>query len=321
MSLWVFCRYGSNFTDPQRHRECFVDEEGCLQFQETDMRMVAFAQASSCLPRTSAGSCWGKMTVDLPFQVEADLYDEEDVTRPQDFFLCDKSLFMVVELVGVDRVRPQPRLNMPSIRVVGDRASQKQRQGRRHQVPHSQWEVNPPTPRPEVKDPSRTVRRGKAFFKKQARYKPASVWHTKESNAADLRTNATRKSTNESLSEEESVPVKAKTASVKPMTDIDFAILRPRDSISSTEFTSNHDADLLEFSPGPNKRYKQTVMDKQDEYDDSFAKSKSTMASSYNFELECPIAASLQQKMATVDEEVNFYHSSQDLDEIDFGLD
>ena len=42
------------------------------------------------------------LLVDLPFQVEADLYDEEDVTRPQDFILCDKSLFMVVELVGVD---------------------------------------------------------------------------------------------------------------------------------------------------------------------------------------------------------------------------
>ena len=104
MLLWVFYRYGSNFTDPQRHRECFVDDKGCLQFQETDMRMVAFAQASSCLPRTSAGSCWGKMTVDLPFQVKGDLYDEEDVTRPQDFFLCDKLLFMVVELVGINQV-------------------------------------------------------------------------------------------------------------------------------------------------------------------------------------------------------------------------
>ena len=84
------------------------------------------------------------------------------------------------------------------------------------------------------------------------------------------------------------------------MTDIDFAILRPRDSISSTEFTSNHDTDLLEFSPGPNKRYKQTVMDKQDEYDDSFAsKGKSTTASSYNFESECPIAANLQKAMTT----------------------
>ena len=60
MLLWVFCRYGSSFTDPQRHCECFVDNEGCLQFQETDMRMVAFAQASSCLPRTLAGSCWGR---------------------------------------------------------------------------------------------------------------------------------------------------------------------------------------------------------------------------------------------------------------------
>ena len=82
MLLWVFCCYCSNFTDPQQHHQCFVDNEGCLQFHEKDMRMVAFAQASSCLPRTSAGSCWGKMTVDLPFQVKVDLYDEEAVIRP-----------------------------------------------------------------------------------------------------------------------------------------------------------------------------------------------------------------------------------------------
>ena len=80
-----------------------MDDDGCLQFLETDMRMVAFPQASSCLPRTLAGSCWGKMMVDLPFQVETNLYDEEDVTRPQDFFLCNKLLFMVVELVEIDQ--------------------------------------------------------------------------------------------------------------------------------------------------------------------------------------------------------------------------
>ena len=124
MSLWIFCRYSSSFTDPQRHCEYFVDNKGCLQFQERDMRMIAFVQASLCLPRTTEGSCWGKMTVDLPFQVVADLHDKEDVTRPQDFFLCDKLLFMVVELV-VDQVRPQPRLNTPSIRVVGAWANQK----------------------------------------------------------------------------------------------------------------------------------------------------------------------------------------------------
>ena len=68
------------------------------------------------------------------------------------------------------------------------------------------------------------------------------------------------------------------------MTDINFAILRPRESMSLTEFTTNQDKDLLQFSPGPNKRYKQTVKDKQDEYDDSFAlKGKSTTASSCSF--------------------------------------
>ena len=63
--------------------------------------------------------------IDLPFQVKVNLYDEEDVMRSQDFFLCNKLLFMVVELVGVDRAQPKPRLNMPSICVVGDQASQK----------------------------------------------------------------------------------------------------------------------------------------------------------------------------------------------------
>ena len=30
MLLWDFCHYSSKFTDPQQHRECFVDNEGCL---------------------------------------------------------------------------------------------------------------------------------------------------------------------------------------------------------------------------------------------------------------------------------------------------
>ena len=78
--------------------------------------------------------------------------------------------------------------------------------------------------------------------------------------------------------EEESVPVKTKKALVKPMTDIDFTILPPRESISLTEFTTNQDEDLLHFPYGPNERYKQTVMDTQDEYEDNFAsKGKSTI--------------------------------------------
>ena len=104
------------------------------------------------------------------------------------------------------------------------------------------------------------------------------------------------------------------------MTNIDFAILRPRDSISSTEITTRED--LLHFSTGPNKRYKQTVMDKQDNYDDSFAsKGKSTTASSYNFESERPIAANLQNVMTTVDEEGSEYFYSEDLEDSYFSLD
>ena len=79
------------------------------------------------------------------------------------------------------------------------------------------------------------------------------------------------------MSEEESVTIKVKTAFVKPMTNINFAILQPRELISSTEYITNQDNDLLLFSPVPNKCYKQPVMDKQDNYDDSFAlKGKST---------------------------------------------
>ena len=152
------------------------------------------------------------MTVDLPFQVKVNLHDEEDVTKPQAFFLCNKSLFMVVELVGIDQSWPQPRLNTPYIRVVEAWASQKQCQDGRRQVPHQQWEVNPPTTWPELKDPSWSVKRGKAFFKKQSRYKPASVWHFKKSNAADLRASASYKGTYNLVSEEESVPVKVKKA-------------------------------------------------------------------------------------------------------------
>ena len=117
---------------------------------------------------------------------------------------------MIVELVDIDRVRPQQRLNMPSIRVVRAQARHKQRQGRRHQV-------TPPTMKGEssntsTRNPSQSVKRGKAFFKKQSRYKPTSVWYPKENNAADLRTSTCNKGTYESVSEEESVPAKAKMA-------------------------------------------------------------------------------------------------------------
>ena len=106
------------------------------------------------------------------------------------------------------------------------------------------------------------------------------------------------------------------------MTDIVFTILQPRESISSTEITTIQDEDLLHFSPGSNKCYKQTVMDKQDKYDDSFAsKGKSTTASSYNFESECPIAANLQKAMTTVDEEGSEFFYSEDLEENYISLD
>ena len=104
MLSWVFWCYHSNFTGPQQQRECFVDDQGGLQFQEIDVGMVAFAQTCSCLQRILIVSCRGWMTVELPFQVEVDLYDEEDVTRPKDFPLCFKLLFTFAELVGASRI-------------------------------------------------------------------------------------------------------------------------------------------------------------------------------------------------------------------------
>ena len=53
-------------------------------------------------------------------------------------------------------------------------------------------------------------------------------------------------------------------------------------------------------------------MDKQDEYDDSFASGgKSTSTSTYSLELECPIAANLQKVLTTVDEEDSWFYSGQ----------
>ena len=37
------------------------------------------------------------------------------------------------------------------------------------------------------------------------------------------------------------------------MTDIDFAMLRPRESMSLAKFTTNQDEDLLYVSPSANK--------------------------------------------------------------------
>ena len=90
------------------------------------------------------------------------------------------------------------------------------------------------------------------------------------------------------------------------------------ESIFLTEIKTTQDEDLPHFSPSPNKCYK----DKQDKYDNNFAlKGKSTTASSFNFELECPIAANLQNAMTTVDEEGSEYFYSEGLEEIYFSLD
>ena len=120
-----------------------------------------------------------------------------------------------------------------------------------------------------TKSEGSSVKRGEVFLTKQSCYKPGFVWHTKENNATDLRVSASNKGTYELVLEEESVPVKAKTASVKPITNIDFAILRQRELISLTKFTNNQDEDLLYFSSGPYKQYKQTINEVQDKYDDS----------------------------------------------------
>ena len=99
------------------------------------------------------------------------------------------------------------------------------------------------------------------------------------------------------------------------MNNSNFVILWPRESISSTEFTTNQYEDLLQLPYCPNKHYKQRIYKVQDNYDNSFAsKGKSISASSYNFELECPIAANLQKVMIAVNEEGSWFCSGRELD-------
>ena len=87
MLLWVFCGYSSNFTDLQRHRECYVDDEGCLQFQEIAiLPLCKYYHVCQGLWQDLVGGRWR-----LTFLFKVDLYDEEDITRPQDFFSCTKS--------------------------------------------------------------------------------------------------------------------------------------------------------------------------------------------------------------------------------------
>ena len=94
------------------------------------------------------------------------------------------------------------------------------------------------------------------------------------------------------MSEEELVPVKAKTPLFKPMTNVDFANLQLRGLLSSTKYTSNQNEDLSQFSFGPNRHYKQTVVKNQDNYDVCFTSNDKLLStSSYNFKSKCFIAA------------------------------
>ena len=121
LNLFVDVRYRSNFIDPTRHRECFTTPSGTsLLFTPTDMRMVAFGAAASKLPRDERKEVWSRMTIDLPFEVETDFY-EEDVIPGQEFIMCDDGIFLNVELVGVSRVRPAKASKLPGIRVVPTR--------------------------------------------------------------------------------------------------------------------------------------------------------------------------------------------------------
>ena len=95
------------------------------------------------------------------------------------------------------------------------------------------------------------------------------------------------------------------------MIDINFAILQPRELISSTKFTNNQDEDLLHFSFGPSKQNKQAINEVQDKYDDRFAlKRQTNNGIIIDLEPECPITTNLQKAMTTVDEEGSKFFSS-----------
>ena len=107
MKVFVDVRYRSHFIDATRHRECFLSPSGTsLLFTPTDMRMVAFGAAASKLPRNPQNEVWARMVIDLPFEVETEFY-QEDVIPGLDFMQCDEGIFLNLELVGVERVRPK----------------------------------------------------------------------------------------------------------------------------------------------------------------------------------------------------------------------
>ena len=105
------------------------------------------------------------------------------------------------------------------------------------------------------------------------------------------------------------------------MTDVDIAILQPRELPSSTKHKSNQDENLLQFSLSPNKQYKKMVVENQDNYDDRFALNCKSTSASYNFKSVCSNAANLQKAMATVEDEVSFYFTREELKQKKFTLD
>lgn len=121
MILCVDCRYQSSFIDAERHRESFQEPSSRPFFSNTDVRMVAFAHASSQLARTD-GRVWGRMSIALPLQVETDFYSE-DVIPGYDLFRCDDGFFLHIQLVGVERVKAKLVEPLPGIRVVPSRSS------------------------------------------------------------------------------------------------------------------------------------------------------------------------------------------------------
>ena len=119
----------------------------------------------ACLPRTSIGSWWGKMMVELSFSVKANLYDEADITGPKVFFLCNKLLFMVCWTCrgwsGLTPTKAQHALHLHGWSLG------KAQTALRAQLssPNPTGEVNPSTSQHEVKDTSWSVKRGKYFSK------------------------------------------------------------------------------------------------------------------------------------------------------------
>jgi len=105
----MICRYKSNFLDSQRHRECFQAANRTHLFAITDVRMVSFSHAASMLEKNADKTVWRRMCINLPFEVEANFYNEDIIPGGYDLFMCDNRFFLRLQCVGIKRVNKKKR--------------------------------------------------------------------------------------------------------------------------------------------------------------------------------------------------------------------